>query len=568
MASIRANIISLLFILIISIFVSIPLLKPGLYQIHDDQQIARLFLYDQALKNGQFPVRWVDELGFGFGYPLFVFYPPLVYMVGEAFHLLSFSFVDSIKMVFFLSILLSGISMYLFAKELMGRLGALTAGLFYMFTPYRAIDVYIRGALSEAFSFVWLPLILLCFYKLKTPSRCRIALCGLTIGGLMITHNLVFMAFMLVLVPYIFYLWLSSNHKKRFLSATAIAFIVGAGISAFFWLPALVEKKFTLVDQILLVDLANFRIHFVNLQQLWNWPWGFGGSAAGLNDGLSFKIGKLNVILAFIVLIWSITSQVKMQSNKAPTLFFSLFIFSAFMTTSYSQFIWELITPLSYLQFPWRFLIMTTLFTSILAGFFIKKLNLPIFKIIAFFVLVSMLLFTNVKLFKPQTYRYDLSDKTATDTSTINWDVSLASFEYAPKGVELLKNNLGVNQINIKNQDIPKEKIKIVNGEATVLELSNKPQIFQFRSSSEKGAEIMANIFNFPGWQVYVDGNKTAVTDNNKYKQLEFQVPSGDHDVTIKFENTPVIKIANLVTFLSLGFLIYLIFAKWPKTLF
>src|SRR3989339_622315 len=117
----KKGLIPILLILFFSILLSLPLLKPGLYIIHDDQQIARLFLFDKALKFGQFPVRWVDELGFGFGYPLFVFYPPLVYMVGEMFHFLGFGFIDSIKLVFFNSIFFSGIAMYVLIKELWGR---------------------------------------------------------------------------------------------------------------------------------------------------------------------------------------------------------------------------------------------------------------------------------------------------------------------------------------------------------------------------------------------------------------------------------------------------------------
>src|SRR3989344_6877580 len=165
------NFVAILVILLASIVISLPLLKPGLYVIHDDQQIARLFLFDEALKSGQFPVRWVDSLGFGFGYPLFVFYPPLVYVIGEAFHLMGFGFIDSIKLVFFVSILLSGIAMYIFSKELFGKLAALTAATAYLLVPYRAIDVYVRGALAESFAFVWLPLILWSFYMLAKTQK-------------------------------------------------------------------------------------------------------------------------------------------------------------------------------------------------------------------------------------------------------------------------------------------------------------------------------------------------------------------------------------------------------------
>src|SRR3989344_9263256 len=140
---IRINFILPVVILVsIAVLTGLDLLKPGLFVMHDDQHVARLFLFDQALKSGQFPVRWVASLGFGFGYPLFVFYPPFVYILSEIFHLIGFGFIDSIKLVFFASILLSGIAMYIYSKELFGKLAGLTAATAYLLVPYRAIDIY------------------------------------------------------------------------------------------------------------------------------------------------------------------------------------------------------------------------------------------------------------------------------------------------------------------------------------------------------------------------------------------------------------------------------------------
>src|SRR3989338_8712326 len=185
----KNNLIGLIAILIISFSVSLPLTRGGLFTMHDDQQVVRLYLFDKALKGGQFPVRWVDELGFGFGYPLFNFYPPLVYMLGEVFHLLGFGFIDSVKLVFFFSVFGSGIAMFILVKELWGRLACLTASLFYMVLPYIALDIYVRGALAEAFSFVWLPLILWSYHMFyKTRKHIYWILSGLFLALLMITH--------------------------------------------------------------------------------------------------------------------------------------------------------------------------------------------------------------------------------------------------------------------------------------------------------------------------------------------------------------------------------------------
>ncbi|MEX2028050.1 MAG: hypothetical protein WD988_00940 [Candidatus Curtissbacteria bacterium] len=548
------NIVPILIIFISSLILSIPLFKPGFYTVHDDQQFARLYEFDKSVKSGQFPVRWVQDLGFGFGYPLFVFYPPFVYLLGEAFHLMGAGFVDSIKLVFYVSIFGSGVAMYILTKEFWGKIAALTSAIFYMIAPYRALDIYVRGALAESFSFVWLPLILWSYHKLqKTQKSVYIAICGILLALLMITHNLIFMPFMLILGLFIPFLLVTTTNPKRFILQAITSFILGISLSAFFWIPALYEKQFTIVDQLLLVNLADFRIHFVYPQQLWNWPWGFGGSTAGLADGMSFKIGKLHIIVALGAVGLAMLHQmaIKTKSKKdfhLTYLFFGLFAFSAFMTTSYSFIIWDLVPPLGYLQFPWRFLTFATLASAVLAGVFIYFLRLQILRIVFLILFIILLFLPNLKLFKPQAYRHNLSDGAVTAKENINWDVSRSSFEYVPKGVELYRNNLGGNTIKIDKTQIPQERIVIQSGIAKVDILRENPSHIVLRVDAEQESQLKANIFNFPGWQLKIDGAVQEIDDDNNLKLITFNVPKGSHDAELVFKNTLDRSIANAIT--------------------
>ena len=556
----KANIFTIAIILFFSILVSLPLLKPGLHLIHDDQHIARLYLFDQALKAGQFPVRWVNGLGFNFGYPLFVFYPPLAYIVGEIYHLIGFGFTDSVKLVFFSSILFSGLAMYIFVRELWGKFPALISALFYLLVPYRALDVYVRGALAESFSFVWLPLIFWSYYKLfYTRKVIYIYLSGIFLALLMITHNLIFLPFMLILPIYLIFLVLISKEKLLTINYLLLTIALAIGLSAFFWIPALLEKKFTIVDEMLLTNLANYKIHFVYPQQLWNWTWGFGGSAEGLRDGISFKIGKLHILVSVAALAVAIGYMIRkfnvgkftVHSSQFTVMFFLLFVFSAFMTTFYSKFIWEIIKPLGYLQFPWRYLTFTALFSSILAGAFIYLLRLTILRLVMGSILIISLLIPNLKLFQPQNFRPNLTDEIATSNEVINWDVSRTSFEYIPMGVELIKDERNVNMLNISKSDIPKEKITILQGEAQINTVREQPHKVEIQVDSAAGVNLQANLFNFPGWQVKIDDEQVKVEDDNRLKLINFKVPSGIHNVEIEFGNTNVRLFANLFSLLS-----------------
>lgn len=557
----RTNLIVFIFILLISILASLPLLKPGLYTMHDDQQVARLFLFDKSLKSGQFPPRWVDELGFGFGYPLFNFYPPAVYVLGDLFHLFGLSFISSVKLVFFTSIFLSGVSMYILTKEYLGKLSALVSASFYIFVPYRALDVYVRGALAESFSFVWLPLIIWSLLKLRETNSKNFAITsGIFLALLMVTHNLIFLAFSLILVPTLTFLFIISKSKKTFLCQSILSIFVGLSLSAFFWVPAIFEKKFTIVDDLLIVNLASYKIHFVYLQQLWNWTWGYGGSTEGLMDGLSFKIGKVHLIVSistFIfatILIYKRTTRKELEKHKLFVFFSLMFLFSAFMTTQYSSEVWKILTPLAYLQFPWRFLTFCALFSSILAGSLIYVLKVKVLKVVATIVLIGLVIIPNTKLFRPQFYRPNLTDESATAKDVINWDVSLSSFEYSPKEIVLKKNDKGANIIDIQKEDIPTSLITINSGNAQLDILKTNPSLKEFALSANSDTFITANIFDFPNWKVYVDNKEVTHSTQNRLKLISFAVPQGTHQVKIRFENTPVRTYANIISLVSLFF--------------
>lgn len=579
----KRHLIGFIAILIFSVIISTPLLKPGLFSMHDDQHVARLYLFDKALKGGQFPVRWVDGLGFGFGYPLFNFYPPLIYALGEIFVLINIGFIDSIKIVIFTSILLSGIAMYTLVKDLWGKWPAVIASIFYLMVPYRALDIYVRGALAESFSFIWLPLIFWSFYKLaNTSSRNFVFLPSIFLALLMVTHNLIFLPLMTLLPLFILFLAPRTENPRIFIMRSIMSVAYGFFLSAFFWLPSLAEKKFTVVDQILLTNLANYKIHFVYPHQLWNWTWGFGGSGEGLTDGISFKIGKLHVAmstLAFVVSTLFITrtqstartSKLKLAHKAMKTdyyqiiVFFVLFIFASFMTTYSSKFIWDFLQPLAYLQFPWRYLTFSAVFASILVGAFVYLLKLTILKITVGLSLIILLLIPNLKLFQPQFYRTNLTDEEATSDEIINWDVSRTSFEYIPNGVPLYAGDRGVKILDLKKSEIPNKKIEKLSGEVNAKILHEKPNEMLAELEAKGDSQLQINTFNFPGWRVYLDGVEVKIDDDNKLKLINVSIPSGNHQIIVKLSNTPIRTIANLISLTSIILLlIFLTLSKWP----
>lgn len=548
-----------LIIIILSIFAWKALLLSGYFSMHDDQQVVRLFEFNKSLLAGQFPVRWVAGLGFGYGYALFNFYPPLVYYVGELFHLIGFGFIDSVKIVWFLAIVGSGFAMYFLAKNLFGKTAGIIAALFYIYAPYHAVDAYIRGALAELSSFVWLPLILLFAHQTAKFGKLKHALwTGFFLALLMLTHNLIFLPFFGIFLFWFLGVALIYGKRKDWkliIYHLSLIILLTFGLTAFFWLPALWEKQFTLVDSLLIKNLASYKIHFLCPEQLWQSTWGFGGSVPGCLDGVSFKIGKLHVLVSILAL------GVAFVNKKHRGLILtavSCLLIAVFMTTSYSSFIWDNIKELWYLQFPWRFLEFAVLFSSLLAGSLVLISENKIFKTFVAAVLVLLLLFQNAKLFTPQKHFLTATDQLLTSDEKIKWEVSATSFEYMPKGVATKTTNLGILWIDIDKSEIKKQKIKTKNFTAISEEFA--PNKFKVIGSSKNGGLIEVQITNFPGWKVWVDGAEVEIKDNNKYKLITIKVPKGEHEIYGKFENTPVRTLGNLISLICLISLVIFIY--------
>ncbi|HSW77149.1 MAG TPA: hypothetical protein VLG50_08890, partial [Candidatus Saccharimonadales bacterium] len=112
-------------VLMLSYWAVRPLTTAGFFPMHDDTQVARVFEMHKSLADGMFPVRWVSDLGYGYGYPIFNFYAPLAYYVGAVFMFVGANALIATKLMIGLGVVLAGIFMYFLAKEFWGKIGGI-----------------------------------------------------------------------------------------------------------------------------------------------------------------------------------------------------------------------------------------------------------------------------------------------------------------------------------------------------------------------------------------------------------------------------------------------------------
>lgn len=552
-------IVGVILIILISIPTILPLFRSEFFQVHDDTHVVRVRQMSEALTQGQFPVRWVDGLGYGYGYPLFNFYSPLPYYVGSMGVLFGLAPLDGAKLMFAVGLMLSGVTMFMAARRVWGFSGGMLSAVLYVYAPYHAINVYIRGSVGEYWAMAFLPLILMGLHGLAFLPKNKFwyaLIGGVGYAGVILSHNITAMLatflMMLVVVALFIRLILKKDMQALWLVIKHIVILlaIGIGLSAFFFLPALAEMKYTKVDKIIGGE-ADIHNHFLFIDQLWDSPWGFAGSAPGRDDGMSFKVGKIHIVLALIGLILSTVHYWPFKKNPdAPnskmffltTSLFALSLISVFMTTSNSSFIWELVPMLSYVQFPWRFLVFILICVSVLGGGisnikYIFKGDRGITAGAATVAFVLAVILINGKYFMPEKY-YDLSPRTYNDRSYIVWHTSRISDEYMPKDFP----------IPVSEEDLIRKKFR----ESDAIHIDDvKVQAHKVSATVQATSlsKLILYTAYFPGWRVYMDGIKQEVAVSRGF--ISINVPQGSHSITAQFEDTPIRTAGNLISLFS-----------------
>ncbi|NMB84227.1 hypothetical protein GYA28_02965 [Candidatus Roizmanbacteria bacterium] len=576
---IRKKIALELFILIIiTVPAFVGLLNSGYFSMHDDQHMSRLYLLDQAIRQGSFYPRWVGGLGFNYGYPLFNFYPPLIYYVSECFHLVGFNMIWSIKMMVISGFFLSALGAYFFSKQIIGRRASWLAVVLQTYFFYHAILSYVRGALAEFFAFAILPFVFGSVIRLAKNSNTKnILFLGLALAFLVIAHPLIAFPAVFFLVFFLVFLFFSLKEKRWFfLSRFCLSGVLGLALSSFFWLPSFVERKYTLVDSILTKNLYDYKIHFVALQQFWYSPWGYGGSVKGLGDGLTFQLGKIHIALLFFSFVSSLIYlyQKKKVDDKLRNYFFVLFLlgFGLFMATDLSAFVWDKIKYLWYLQFPWRFLTFVGIFLP-LAGAYTLLFFKEIVRIrigeksarrLTVILAISICLFTIFRYsryFKPQTVIF-VDERSLVSFEEISWRVSKTSFEFVPSGVETIKTGLDTVFIPVEKKSLPKKPYELVSGKAVISTVKDDFANKTFMIKAQTSFRFRLNTFYFPGWKAYIDDKPLVVKADGRLRLITVDIPQGEHNLKFVFEDTPVRLAGNIISLISVALLFWFFFTS------
>ena len=542
----------LIFTLILIIPAFFSLIRSGFFPIQDDMQVFRLQQFDKCISDGQIPCRWIPDAGYQYGYPLYNFYSPLVYYVGETFHLIGFQFIDSIKILFGLGFILAGISMYVLAKEFFGPFPAVISSFLYIYAPYKAQEVYVRGALSEFWISVFFPLVLWAIYKLiKNGKNKNVFWLSFGLGCLFLTHNLLSFLFVPIIIFWTIY-WLFMERKIISWKKLLLGFLLGIGFSSFFVLPMLFERNFVHIET-LTGGYFDYRQHFVSIKQLFlTNNWGYGSSSLGPNDDLSLSVGIIHWVVGVVAVIFSFINLKKSKKLSLLIIAFSLInLFILFLMHEKSSIIWVFAPILKWMQFPWRLLSISIFLFSFMSAYAIYSFGK--IKYLLGVLVIGIIFVLNLNFFKPKEW-FNISDNEKLSGELWEKELTSSIFDYLP----------------IYAKMPPSQKAPLI---PEVLE-GNVEIINYYKGSDYQKGDINVNsdsiirlpIFDFPGMSVYLNKEKVGHNhDNCTYQEfclglVTVNIPKGEYLLEVKLENTSVRTIGNILSVISiLGMFFFLI---------
>ena len=535
------------FLIVFVILIILPVLSlfhSGFPLTHDGQDhIARIANFYQNLIDGNIVPRWAANLNWGYGHPILEFLYPLPSYTASAFHFVGFSLVDSVKIIFGIGVALSLFFMYLWLSQFLGTYPALLGAVLYTYAPYRFIDLYVRGDIGEHLAFAFVPLVLFFVYKLYKKQNYKFVIMGaVSLSFLILAHNaiaLIFVPFILLYCTYLAYL---SKFNKSLIVNFLSLIVLGFSLSAFFWIPGLLEGKYTLRN---IVTKGGYVGRFVDFKALIYGPWSY-GQTGQFTQQLGI-IQWLGLILSPLAAYIFFRKKDKNYILIGATFLYT--VFAIFLMLQASDFLWSRLMILQNFQFPWRFLAITVFSTSLLGAFvfgFIPKR----FQAAGVIVLIILVLFFSQDYFKPKGYLYKPE---SFYTSVYNGTTDTG--ESAP-----------VWSVRFMEKQA-KAHLEVIDGNAKINEVYRNSTYHKYKVNVFKDTLFKENTLYFPGWEITANGTVLNLEfQNMSYRGvMTFRLPKGEYIVEARYKETKLREISDYISVSSLMFCLGFVVFRFVK---
>jgi hypothetical protein len=460
-------------------------------------------------KQGIIYPRWAALAHFGSGEARFVFYPPFSWLLGGLLGaMLPWKLAPAAFV--FVSLALSGCSMFLLSRRYLPGPDAIFAAALYAANPYYIVIVYWRSAFAELLAGALLPLLLLQVLQLEEkglrgviPSAVLVAAVWLTNApaAVMVNYSLALLIATVTIV----------KRSPRVLLYGAAVTLLGAALAAFYVLPAAYEQKWVEIAQVLAPGVRpqdNFLFTI-------------------LEDADHNRFNFLVSLLAatqFAALAGAFFLA-RARRRESRTLWWTIAAwsgFSALLMFSFTFFLWEHLPKLRFVQLPWRWLLCLNVPFALVITMGWRRWTTRVM------VCASMLFVVFYAWHRVQAPWWD----TAADINEmLDNQQEGAGYEgtdeYVPTGADPYE--VAKHPRRVTFEGVGRSRIEVKNWGA-------ESRVFSAEATSP--GKLVLRLFNYPAWRVKVNGHPVASQTREVTGQLMVPVEAGQNQVRLTFIRT------------------------------
>lgn len=519
------------------------LVNPSLPAANDAElHIFRIAEVGYSLRAGNPYPRWAANFYYGYGYPIFNYYAPLTYHLGNWVTLFQPEHaVAGAKILFIGAAMLAAVGAYLLGREFGGQGGGLLGAATFAFAPYiMLINPHVRGDLPEVFAVAAVPWALWSWERLWGGGGKAIFVTAILSAAItLLSHNLTGLTTMLLLMALSGWHWLVNKNRGRF-GWALLAGSLTTTLTAFFWLPFLLERSFIRLD-VASEGHYDFRNHFVLLRDLLAFLRPMDWRAATNNQPMS--AGPLLVALAVAGFVATLVWQRKTSRFRHLCFYMASGLLCFWLITPASRWVWEVIPGMAYYQFPWRFLgPLAALLVPPVAS--LGSVALPEKRRVALLaVLCGAILITAMPGLYPIPWPSDFGP---VDPLTLldfelqgRWRGTTSTDDFIPTTVAVIPGPVQLLLDSYRSLPIDRANHTTISEDTTITAVVDVPWRNRFIVQAPRETLLRLFLFYFPGWKAYVDGQETPITIANPEGFITLHVPAGEHEVLLNFEDTP-----------------------------
>ena len=542
-------------ILLISIIVCIPLMNKNINIYKDDgiQHVCRLIGTYQTIKSGEMLPMIMSNLCNNFGYSWNIFYSPLTAYAPLIFKIFNFTFTNCLKIFMFAVTLLSGITMYTFMMNVTKNKNvSLLSSILYVLAPYRITDMYIRIAVAELASFVFIPIIFDGLYSVLKEEKLSFKLIWGTVG-LILTHTVITMYMAIICLLYLVF-----NIKKlksiKVIRILVISLVCILLITSFYWVGLLQHHNATSYEVFVpgRMEVGNkLEYYKTEFYQLFH---------TNKDQTMIYAIGLVTVL--GLVLTPIALKNVEKDYKRTYVLFLIFGIILTIMTLTFFPFE-KLPSIFKMIQFTFRLYEFTAFFFAFVAGInygiIIKKFKISDVIVLAVISTLLLIPYKSKLEYELSTNEDRLIEGVRVTENTGRVHAGMASMEYLPSKAFKVLNTYIANR---------KDGPIITNGEAEILNYSKNRTNLEFElanmkskqeadnknNKTEAGLTIELPYIYYLGYRVYANGSEIEYAESdNGFVQIKINPALYEQNVKInmKYTGTNEMIVASVISIVS-----------------